>query len=57
MQNQKKSTRQAIEQTKTRLDLLEELDLLESEFRLIENEYTKRRGHLENRLKELNLSA
>lgn len=53
MSDPKKSTRTAIEATKSRLDLLEELDLLESEFRLIEHEYDKRRGHLEERLKRL----
>ena len=53
MQNQKKSTHEAIVETKTRLELLEELDLLDSEFGLIRNEYVQRRKHLEERLKSL----
>lgn len=56
MQNSPKNTRQEIEQTKSRLELLEEIDLLDSEFRLIENEYTQRRQHLEERLRRLKAS-
>ena len=50
MQNQTKSTRDAIEKTKSRLEILEEIDLLDSEFGLIRNEYVQRRKHLEERL-------
>ena len=53
MQNQKKSTHEAIVETKNRLELLEEIDLLDSEFGLIRNEYVQRRKHLEERLKSL----
>lgn len=53
MQNQEKSTKDAIAQTKSRLELLEEIDLLDSEFGLIRNEYVQRRKHLAERLKAL----
>lgn len=53
MQNQGKSTQEAIEEAKNRLELLEEIDLLDSEFGLIRNEYVQRRKHLEERLKAL----
>ncbi len=53
MQNQTKTTRDAIEETKSRLELLEEIDLLDSEFGLIQNEYVQRRKHLEERLRTL----
>ena len=53
MQNKEKSTQKAIEETKNRLELLEEIDLLDSEFGLIRNEYVQRRKHLEERLKAL----
>ena len=39
-----------LERARTRLEVLQELELLESEFRLIENEYTQRKQHLEARL-------
>ena len=53
MQNQEKSMREVIAETKSRLELLEEIDLLDSEFGLIRNEYGQRRKHLEERLKAI----
>ena len=53
MQNQEKSMREAIAETKSRLELLEEIDLLDSEFGLIRNEYVQQRKHLEERLKAI----
>ena len=53
MENSKSSTREAIIKVKNRLQILEELELLDSEFRLIENEYVQRKRHLEQRLKSL----
>ncbi len=53
MENSKSSTREAIIKTKIQLQLLEELELLDSEFRLIENEYLQRTRHLEQRLKSI----
>jgi len=50
MQNPTENTRDAIEKTKSRLEILEEIDLLDSEFGLIRNEYVQRRKHLEERL-------
>ena len=41
-----------LELTRNRLEILQELELLESEFRLIENEYTQRKRHLAERLNE-----
>ena len=55
MQNQEKSTRDAIAETKSRLEILEEIDLLDSEFGLIRNEYVQRRKHLAERLKTMNV--
>ena len=46
-------TRTEIEKARQRLDVLEEIDLLESEFRLIQHEYNQRRETLEKRLTEL----
>ena len=54
MQNQGKSTRDVIAETKSRLEILEEIDLLDSEFGLIRNEYVQRRKHLAERLKTMN---
>ena len=42
-----------LERTKNRLEILQELELLESEFRLIENEYNQRKRHLAERLSNL----
>ena len=39
-----------LERTRTRLEVLQELELLESEFRLIQNEYNQRKHHLAERL-------
>ena len=39
-----------LELTRNRLEILQELELLESEFRLIENEYNQRKQHLTARL-------
>ena len=57
MQNQEKSMREVIAETKSRLELLEEIDLLDSEFGLIRNEYVQRRKHLEARLKAIGSSV
>ena len=35
-----------LERTRSRLEILQELDLLESEFRLIQNEYNQRKLHI-----------
>ena len=39
-----------LERARIRLEVLQELELLESEFRLIQNEYTQRKHHLAERL-------
>ena len=39
-----------LERTRIRLEVLQELELLESEFRLIQNEYNQRKHHLTERL-------
>ena len=39
-----------LERAKNRFEILQELELLESEFRLIENEYNQRKRHLAERL-------
>ena len=39
-----------LERARTRLEVLQELELLESEFRLIQNEYNQRKQHLAERL-------
>lgn len=54
MSNQASDVRNEIKTAKERLELLEELELLESEFRFIENEYHQRREQLERRLSHLN---
>jgi hypothetical protein len=54
MQNQTTNTKLRIEKNRTEFDLLQQLDLLESEFRLIENEYRKRHEELICRLEMLN---
>jgi len=55
MPNPQTSTRESIEKTKARLELLEELEILETEFALITNEYNQRKRHLEERLSQLNV--
>lgn len=50
MSHPQTNTRESIEKTKARLELLEEIEILETEFALITNEYTQRRRHLEERL-------
>ena len=52
MSNQKDHVRNEIEKTRTRLSVLEELDLLDSEFGLIKIEYLQRRRILEAKLIE-----
>ena len=52
MSNQKDHVRNEIEKTRTRLSILEELDLLDSEFGLIQVEYMQRRRILEAKLIE-----
>ena len=54
MSNQTEIIRNQLEKTRTRLQLLQELDLLTSEFRLIETEYRERLELLKNKLAELN---
>ena len=51
------NTRESIENTKARLELLEEIEILETEFALITNEYTQRRRHLESRLSAIDTVA
>ena len=53
MSNQKANVREEIEKTKSRLEILEEIDLLESEFGLIKNEYFQRLEHYKKRLESL----
>ena len=50
MSNQITNTRESIETAKAKLQTLEELELLESEYALITNEYLQRRRHLEERI-------
>ena len=42
-----------LERARNRLEILQELELLESEFRLIKNEYTQRKQHLAERLNSI----
>ena len=51
------NTRESIEKNKARLELLEEIEILETEFALITNEYTQRRRHLESRLSAIDTVA
>ena len=51
------NTRESIERTKARLELLEEIEILETEFALITNEYTQRRKHLEERINALEIKG
>ena len=51
------NTRESIEKTKARLELLEEIEILETEFALITKEYTQRRRHLESRLSAIDTVA
>lgn len=53
MSNQKANVREEIEKTKGKLEILEEIDLLESEFGLIKNEYLQRLEHYKKRLESL----
>ena len=57
MPNPQTSTRESIEKAKARLELLEEIEILETEFALITNEYTQRRRHLEERLSAIDAVA
>ena len=50
MSNPSSELTNELERTKDRLEVLQELELLESEFRLIENEYNQRKQHLTARL-------
>ncbi len=56
MSNQKANVREEIEKTKGKLEILEEIDLLESEFGLIKNEYFQRLEHYKKRLEGLGVS-
>ena len=51
------NTRESIVKTKARHELLEEIEILETEFALITNEYTQRRRHLESRLSAIDTVA
>jgi len=51
------NTRESLEKAKARLELLEELEILETEFALITNEYTQRRKHLEERINALEIKG
>ena len=42
-----------LERARNRLEILQELELLESEFRLIKNEYTQMKQHLAERLNSI----
>jgi len=53
MPHQKANVRKEIEKAKSRLEVLEEIDLLESEFGLIKNEYLQRLDHYKKRLESL----
>ena len=55
MPNPQTSTRESIEKAKARLELLEEIEILETEFALITNEYNQRKRHLEERLSQLSV--
>ena len=57
MQNQTTNTKLRIEKNRTEFDLLQQLDLLESEFRLIENEYRERHAELTKKLELLDNST
>ena len=50
MSNPSSELTNELERARTRLEVLQELELLESEFRLIENEYAQRKQHLNERL-------
>ena len=50
MSNPSSELTSELERTRTRLEVLQELELLESEFRLIQNEYNQRKQHLAERL-------
>ena len=50
MSNPSSELTSELERTRTRLEVLQELELLESEFRLIENEYNQRKQHLKSKL-------
>ena len=55
MSNQKTNTREEIDKARKRLEILEEIDLLESEFGLIKNEYLQRLGNYKNQLADLEI--
>lgn len=50
MSDPQKNVRVALAETKEKLAVLEELDLLDGEFKLIEHEYNQRRATLEKHL-------
>ena len=54
MSNPSSELTNEVERARTRLEVLQELELLESEFRLIENEYNQRKQHLTARLSATN---
>ena len=57
MSNPQTNVRQEIEKAKGKLEILEEIDLLESEFGLIKNEYLQRLEHYRKRLESLGAAS
>ena len=53
MSNPSSELNNELERTRSRLEVLQELELLESEFRLIQNEYNQRKQHLAERLNSI----
>jgi len=53
MSDSARNTKEAIARAKPQLQLLEQLDQFESEFRLIETEYRQRREEIKCHLEEL----
>ena len=50
MSDQKRNVKEKIETAERNLEILRDIDLLDAEFRLIENEYLQRRKELEEKL-------
>ena len=53
MSNQSRNTKKEIAKEKEKLEILEELELLESEFRIIKKEYLMRVEYYQNKLKKI----
>lgn len=56
MNKAKSNVKEQIEIAKGRLEILEEIDLLESEFGLIKKEYLQRLAHYKERLEKLSIT-